>query len=111
MQAKIIDYIEEYIQKEKQKGISQTKALEKIGVPKTSMNQYRTGTIPNDEPLIKLSEALNIEPIELLTLANSERAKNKETKRIWLKAYKNEKEKRPIAQKIRISQEISFNNA
>ncbi len=108
MNKKIIDYIEEYIKKEKEKGISQTKALEKLGVPKTSMNQYRTGTIPNDEPLIKISESLGIAAIELLTLANSERAKNKETKRIWLKAYKREREKRSVAQKIRISQKTSF---
>lgn len=105
---KIINYFNEYLEAEKRKGVPKYKTLKELGLKPSAIDGYQKGSVPNDEPVVKLAIKMGIEPALLLTLVAGERATNKETKRIWFKIHNEMTKNSSITQKLKISQEISL---
>jgi hypothetical protein len=65
--------------------------MEYIGMQKQAWTNIQNGAGVNEKNAIRIAEILGIDPIEILALSMSLKAKNKEAKLVWLKLYREKK--------------------
>lgn len=77
-----IDFLERL--KAKYGGITDYRAHQVLGIPKSTVSAWRTGrTTMSDETALLFAKELDIHPAYVIACAHAERCKNPETVKIW----------------------------
>ena len=76
---------QEYLDKAKVSlGLQSDYALAKaLKVTQPAISNYRAGRTFDDDVALKVAEILKIQPLEVIAVANLERAKTEETRAMW----------------------------
>ena len=88
----IAEYIEQI--KEKYKFESYYKTMTYLNMDRQAWTAIKKGSGISEKNAIRVANALQIDPIELMAISNALKAPNNEIKNIWLKLAKEKEEER-----------------
>ena len=89
----IVEYVEAIKKKLNHKSFYET--MNYIGMPRQSWTAIQNGAGVSDKNAIRMASILKIDPVEIMAVSQSLKAKSKETKNVWIKLAK-EKETNPL---------------